>query len=507
MGKDGNPKKKGGAQKTTKFGKKAAPTTFEADGERIKDFCERPENRDPESVQKLAKRVCETLGFDAKSLSAVNGYIDRNILVPASGKAAGNKPKEPANDLLATSAQDFRNQYGFTVTGDGELNMAKLWGHRERAAERNPGKTENSYAEWKSNYAAAKQADANLDTVLEEYRKEKIKEWNVKHGWTDGVKPAVDLAELEKPKELRSGSPVLAEPAPRLVGRATPKKWSTDGAAVLTTLVEAEETTLTKSKADEPTWERIAARVNAEVAGAEYTLEQCRNKAYNLGLLATGDERLPPFRPYFPGARPPLDLTGLRSDIKRGDDARPEFAELTMMALYYLCGFCFNVGVWAVYCSGDKEALIDALATAGMPACDPNDFGAEVPRVATPAFDRALKASVASHCAVEKSVDAAERALGPPDQALPQSGATVISGTTNAGRLRLMRKEVLKHYSETYRPEPGDFPPNRANGEVIKNKVTVAYTPHTVFDPRQDCRVCGRLFLDCGGRVFCADRC
>jgi hypothetical protein len=551
MGKDGNPKKKGGAQKTTKFGKKAAPTTFEADGERIKDFCERPENRDPESVQKLAKRVCETLGFDAKSLDAVRAYINRYILGPASGKAAGNKPKEPANDLLATSAKDFTDNYTFAPSGDGDSNMMRIWQYKSRAeaaearARRAPepkrslmqdssgrwpcprgcGRTftlpgiaanhgkscgngmSGSYEERKGFWEAAKKANSNLIAELQEYRKEKIKEWNVKHGWTDGVKPAVDLAELEKPKELRSGSPVLAEPAPRLVGRATPKKWSTDGAAVLTTLVEAEETTLTKSKADEPTWERIAARVNAEVAGAEYTLEQCRNKAYNLGLLATGDERLPPFRPYFPGARPPLDLTGLRSDIKRGDDARPEFAELTMMALYYLCGFCFNVGVWAVYCSGDKEALIDALATAGMPACDPNDFGAEVPRVATPAFDRALKASVASHCAVEKSVDAAERALGPPDQALPQSGATVISGTTNAGRLRLMRKEVLKHYSETYRPEPGDFPPNRANGEVIKNKVTVAYTPHTVFDPRQDCRVCGRLFLDCGGRVFCADRC
>ena len=103
-------------------------------------------------------------------------------------------------------------------------------------------------------------------------------------------------------------------------------------------------------------------------------------------------------------------------------------------------------------------------------------------------------------------MDAAERALGPPDQALPKTGATVISGTDNAARARLARKEVLKHYSETYRPEPGDFPPSRANGEVIKNKVTVAYTPHTVFDPRQDCRVCGRLFLDCGGRVFCAER-
>ena len=38
--------------------------------------------------------------------------------------------------------------------------------------------------------------------------------------------------------------------------------------------------------------------------------------------------------------------------------------------------------VVAVLQTGAEQegALIDALATAGMPACDPNDFGAEVPR-------------------------------------------------------------------------------------------------------------------------------
>ena len=408
--------------------------------------------------------------------------------------------------LLATTTDLFKHKYNFNLTGNGAHNMLMIWGHRERAAERNPGKTSNNYAEWKSNYAAAKQADANLDTVLQEYRKEKIKEWNIAHGWPNGVKPAVDLAELEKPTKLRkvegrARSPVLAEPAPPKQAR-----WSTEAAAALAELVEEQETTLRWIKADEPTWTRIAERLRTEVAGAEYTWRQCRDKAYNLGLLATGDERLPPMRPYFPGVSPPLDLTGLRADIKRGDAARPEFAKLTVTALRWLCGFVFNVGV-PKSCLINREALTDALATAGMPACDPNDFGAEVPRVATPAFARALWASVGSHCNVERSVAAAERALGPPDEALPKSGATVISGTTGAGYARLSRKEVLKHYSETYRPEPGDFPPCRANGEVIKNKVTVAYTPHTVFDPRQDCRVCGRLFLDCGGRVFCADRC
>ena len=415
-------------------------------------------------------------------------------------------PKLTGTDLLATSAKDFRNEYGFGATGDAEKTMVKIWGHRERAAERDPGKTENRYAEWTSNYAAAKQADANLDTVLQEYRKEKIKEWNVKHGWTDGVKPAVDLAELEKPTKLRkvegrARSPVLAEPAP-------PKqtRWSTEAAAALAELVEEEETTPRWIKADEPTWERIAERLRgAEVAGAEYTWRQCRDKAYNLGLLATTEEILPPMRPYFPGVSPPLDLTGLRADIKRGDAARPEFAKLTVGALRWLCGFVFNVGVPDAL-NVNREALTDALATAGMPARDPNDFGAKVPRVATPAFAKALAVSVVSHCNVERSVDAAGRAMGPPDEALPKSGATVISGADKAAQARLARKEVLKHYSETYRPEPGDFPPCRANGEVIKNKVTVAYTPHTIFDPRQDCRVCGRLFLDCGGRVFCAER-
>ena len=377
--------------------------------------------------------------------------------------------------------------------------MAKIWGHRERAAERNPGKTTNHYAEWNANYLAAKQADANLDTVLQEYRKEKIKEWNIKHGWTDGVKPAVDVAELEKPKELRSGSPVLAEPAPSKFAEAPRARWSTEAAAALAELVEEQETTLRWIKADEPTWTRIAERLRAEVAGAEYTWRQCRDKAYNLGLLATGDERLPPMRPYFPGVSPPLDLTGLRADIKRGDAARLEFAKLTVPGLRWLCGFVFNVGVPDVL-SVNREALTDALATAGMPACDPNDFGAEVPRVATPAFAKALLKSTAAHCAVEQSVNAAERALGTPADA---RGGPV---TGRKGYNALMRRKVLKHFRDAYRPPPGVFPPCRANAEVIANAVTVAYTPHTDFDARQDCCVCGRLFLDCGGRVFCAER-
>ena len=497
MTKGGNPKQAGGTPPKKWFSYKKNKKEYEGFAKQIKAFCERPENRGL-GLADLTREACNKLGFNTKSSGAVKGYISDKKLVSASGKAASNKPKKLPNDLLATSGQEFTNEYGFNPTGDGVTNMAKIWGHRERAAERNPGKTANNYAEWKSNYAAAKQADANLDTVLQEYRKEKIKEWNIGHGWTDGVTPAVDLVELEKPTELRevegrARSPVLAEP---VLPKQT--RWSTEEATALTSLVEQEERTLTRSKADDPTWERIAARLNAEVAGAEYTLEQCRNKARWLGLLATGGT-LPPFRPYFVDARPPLDLTGLRADIKRGDAARPEFAKLTVPGLRWLCGFVFNVGVPNAL-SVNREALTDALATAGMPACDPNDFGAEVPRVATPAFAKALLKSTAAHCAVEQSVNAAERALGTPADA---RGGPV---TGRKGYNALMRRKVLKHFRDAYRPPPGVFPPWRANAEVIANAVTVAYTPHTDFDPRQDCCVCGRLFLDCGGRVFCAER-
>ena len=104
------------------------------------------------------------------------------------------------------------------------------------------------------------------------------------------------------------------------------------------------------------------------------------------------------------------------------------------------------------------------------------------------------------HCAVEQSVNAAERALGTPADA---RGAPV---TGSKGYKALMRRKVLKHWRDTYRPPPGVFPPWSANAEVIANAVTVPYTRHTDFDARQDCCVCGRLFLDCGGRVFCAER-
>ena len=102
MGKDENPKRKGGAEKKKKFGKKTAPTTYEADKRRIKDFCERPENRDVEGLSKLAKTVCEALRFGDKSFDNVKNFIQRSNLVPASGKAASNKPKKLPNDLLAT---------------------------------------------------------------------------------------------------------------------------------------------------------------------------------------------------------------------------------------------------------------------------------------------------------------------------------------------------------------------------------------------------------------------
>ena len=150
--------------------------------------------------------------------------------------------------------------------------------------------------------------------------------------------------------------------------------------------------------------------------------------------------------------------------------------------------------------ASDRKALTDALVTTGMPACDPNENGATVAQVATPVFMRALNATMLRRNAVQRSVDAAERALGGPADVRGHD-------RTGKGYKLLMRKEVLKHFRKTYRPPPGVFPPWAANAEVIANAMTVAYTPHTDFDPRQDCCICGRLFLDCGGRVFCADRC
>ena len=67
-----------------------------------------------------------------------------------------------------------------------------------------------------------------------------------------------------------------------------------------------------------------------------------------------------------PGELAPLAFSGkfaggLRADIKRGDKARPELAELTRKALRYLCGYVFNVGIYDI--EGDSK---DASPTPTM---------------------------------------------------------------------------------------------------------------------------------------------
>ena len=62
--------------------------------------------------------------------------------------------------------------------------------------------------------------------------------------------------------------------------------------------------------------------------------------------------------------------------------------------------------------ASDRKALTDALVMTGMPACDPNENGATVAQVATPVFMRALNATMLRRNAVQRSVDAAERAGG-----------------------------------------------------------------------------------------------
>ena len=101
MGKGENPKRKDGAQKTKVFNKKKNGENYDAYAKEIDAFCKKSENRGL-GVRDLARRAHKKLGFNDKSFGAVESYIRYNVLVPASGKAAGNKPKESANDLLAT---------------------------------------------------------------------------------------------------------------------------------------------------------------------------------------------------------------------------------------------------------------------------------------------------------------------------------------------------------------------------------------------------------------------
>jgi len=232
--------------------------------------------------------------------------------------------RRPEALLLATTASEFRGEYGFSATGVGK--RPEIWVHRERAAEppRNPGKQ----TAWKANYEAAKAANPNLETELVDYRNGLIKQWNIDHDWPDGVKPTDDADAPPRPKKLRTldkteRAAVSAEPV--FKSNAHFAKWPTEAAAVLAAAVDEVETTLTRSKADEEQWGVIANNVNAQVEGA-YTGTQCYSKAHHMGLLET--TKMPPFRHYFPGAKPPLVLTGLDAGTLCGEDAWPAFADL-----------------------------------------------------------------------------------------------------------------------------------------------------------------------------------
>ena len=89
MAKKQSSKTTGGTQK---FGKKAAPKTYDADKKKIEAFCKRRENHDAGLIE-LTRRVCQKFGFNSKSSGAVQGYISGAKLV----KAAAKESQAPAN--------------------------------------------------------------------------------------------------------------------------------------------------------------------------------------------------------------------------------------------------------------------------------------------------------------------------------------------------------------------------------------------------------------------------
>ncbi|CAH0378213.1 unnamed protein product [Pelagomonas calceolata] len=122
----------GGTPPKKKFGKKAAPDTYEADKKVIETFCKRRENRGL-GQKDLARRACEKLGFNAMSFSAVEGYIKNAKLVSAAAKAANKKAKMPAHakiDLKTVTVKEMVKEedgyavptYPLTLTSDSSTN-------------------------------------------------------------------------------------------------------------------------------------------------------------------------------------------------------------------------------------------------------------------------------------------------------------------------------------------------------------------------------------------------
>ena len=295
-----------------------------------------------------------------------------------------------------------------------------------------------------------------------------------------------------------------ARSAVSTAGRTSPTeraRWDDEAAATLTTLVNAEETTPTRlrSKASVPIWERIASAVNAKVVGAAYTAEQCSEKAYRLGLLTPElpDPHL--YHPDLPAHKPNLD--GLPKDVPRGRDARDAFMALPMVTLYWLMGFVYNAYIPVPHEKNRKE-VVDALVAAEMCACDPSDHGVELPYLKPPAFTRAFNTKQLQRIAADRSNAALERAMGPPSKRRGLHGGP-ISGRDQAGYARLSMSRLLKMFSLEFAPRLGEHPTGRFYSEVIEYFTTCKYSEHVDFDADQDCAVCGGLFIDLGGRVFC----
>ena len=121
MAKKQGSKTTGGTPPKKKFGKKKDPDNYEKYKREIKAFCKRPENCGLGQAD-LARRAHEKLGFNCKSLSAVNAYIKNNNLVSAAAKAAYKKSNEPEHakfDLKTVKVADMVTVKGGYVPAEG----------------------------------------------------------------------------------------------------------------------------------------------------------------------------------------------------------------------------------------------------------------------------------------------------------------------------------------------------------------------------------------------------
>ena len=282
--------------------------------------------------------------------------------------------------------------------------------------------------------------------------------------------------------------------------KAVSADWSGEATAALTAAVDEEATTPTWAAADQLVWERIASTVKAKVDGATCTWEQCRTKANHLGLLKPEVPLAHMYHPKLPPHK--VDLDGLPPHVPRGRAARDEFMALSMVSLCWLMGFAYNMYVPVYWETSRKQEVVDALMAAGMCPCDPSDHGVELPYLKTPAFTRARQTTHLQSINRERSHIAYARAMGPASQQRGHGGGP-ISGSDGAGYARLATKRVLFKFAGDFRPRLGEHPPKKYHSEVIEYYTTCTFSRHDDFDADQDCAICGGLFIDRGGRVFC----